>query len=82
MKMSVDRCPRGSKALKSKLLLSTCLNTWLGYWTGIEMFAFRERPQNIRRVTFFFQFITGPANDIIRLQDEKKCLNEIKKKKN
>lgn len=93
MKMSVDRCPRGSKALKCKLLLSTCLNTWLGYWTGIEMFAFGERPQNIRKkrkirkirkVTFFFyyfQFITGPANDIIRLQDEKKCLNEIKKKK-
>lgn len=84
MKMSVDRCPRGSEALKCKLLLSTCLNTWLGYWTGIEMFAFGERPQNIRKVTFFFyyfQFITGPANDIIRLQDEKKCLNEIKKKK-
>lgn len=43
------------------------------------MFAFWESPQNIRKL-IFFQFITEPANDIIRLQDEKKCLNEIKKK--
>lgn len=37
-------------------------------------------PKTLESWFFFFQFITGPANDIIRLQDEKKCLNEIKKK--